>query len=515
MEHKEIIPMLSWLRGSNPSTFLRTHWIALVFVVIGTLLRFYQLPERGILFGDSGHDLLLAATAVQQGNLPLLGIASSVPRFHQGPLTIWISMGIAAVAGFDPRWYFWVFAVIGCLALVAIYEFSLVWINQRTGLLALAFLAVSPLAVAHSRMVYHTVPIPFLTVLVLWSVSALLQRKANSWPWAVLAAAALFQHELSLFPVFLALPLAWWLGGIHRGKHWNTAWHIPLRQSVLSVGALGLGILPQLISEFRDGTQQVSGFILWLGYRVVSFLLPSSDHFAISTFDQVLERFGQYGSQVFLVPGAWNFGAGVLGGLCVLSALGWMYYRRPTTLSIGAQAVLIVTALITAGYLVHGAPSEAYFPVYVILAPLILAIGLEKLTGWLKYLGFFLTALVLLIAVAGIWQARFFVDQTVLWNYGPSVGAQRAVLNWITTQPNTTSKTLGSMDADAQFPNYLSSYVWLSQQQPQPIQTTTQPQQAQYLVTHQPQSRSIFTSMSQQLTIPTQLWLPAVRVTTR
>lgn len=507
--------MLSWFRATSTTDFLKTHWVAIVLIVVGTFLRFYHLPEKGILFGDSGHDLLLAAQAVEQRQLPVLGIASSLPRFHQGPLTIWLSMIIYGVVGYAPAWYFWVFAFIGCLAMIALYEFSLVWLNQKIGLFALTLLTFSPLAIAHSRMVYHTVPIAFLTAVVLWFTSQLFERNKNSWPWAVLSTTMLFQHELSLFPVFVALPLAWWFGGLRRGLRWQRAIRIPTRQIMLSGGALVLGLLPQIISEFRDGSQQLSGFILWLGYRVVSFFLPSSDHFAVGTFGQVLERFAHYGSQVFLVPGVWSFGTIALIGLAVLSLVGWVGQISKAHLSAGMLTTLLVTGLITAGYLVHGAPSEAYFPVYVVLLPLLVAIGLGNLSGWLKAVGLFQLALVAFLAVTGISTTNFFVDQTKTWNYGPSVGSQQLVLQWIETRRSNPTEIIGSTDADASFPNYLSSYAWLSQSLSAPIQTTTRAQQAAFLVIHATQTRQTFTNFSGQATLPTQLSLSAVRVMTR
>ena len=509
--------MFSWLRATSTSDFLKTHWIAILLIVAGTFLRFYQLPEKGILFGDSGHDLLLAAQAVDQSQIPVLGIASSLPRFHQGPLTIWLSMAIYAIVGFEPAWYFWVFAFVGCLALIAIYEFSLVWLNQKIGLLALALLAFSPLAVAHSRMVYHTVPIAFLTAVVLWFVGQLLERHKNSWPWAVLAVTMLFQHELSLFPVFAALPLAWWFGGWREGLTWQKAYKIPVKELLLSAVALVIGLLPQIISELRDGSQQLSGFALWLGYRVVSFFLPTSDHFAAGTFGQVLERFTHYGSQVFLVPGDWSFGVVALLGLVLLNLVGWMQLARKGVPNPGVLATLLVTGLITTGYLVHGAPSEAYFPVYVILLPLLLAIGLGNLTGWLRRVGEFQVGLVAILAVLGIWRANFFVDQTKIWNYGPSVGSQQAVLSWIETHRANTNEIIGSTDADAGFTNYLSSYAWLCQEKKQQLTTTTESHRAQFLITHKQSNQRTFTftSLSEKATLPTQLSLPAVQVMAR
>jgi 4-amino-4-deoxy-L-arabinose transferase-like glycosyltransferase len=251
--------------------FLIIHWLAILLVALGSWLRFAQLPEKGILFGDSGRDLLVAARAVESRELPLLGIPSSIPRFHQGPLTIWLSMVVYQLFGFKPIFFYWTFALIGCLSLLAIYEFSILTLNRKTGLIALAFLAVSPLAIAHSRMPYHTVPIALTAIIALWALTRVVERKKASLAVATFAVSLVFQHELSLFPLFLAIPICWWWGGILKNKTWLTAAKFSLKEIYLAGFALILGVLPQLISEIKDGSHQLSGFGLWLGYRIFSF----------------------------------------------------------------------------------------------------------------------------------------------------------------------------------------------------------------------------------------------------
>lgn len=509
---------MKFFQATSIKAFLTQQWLAIILISLGTFLRFHHLPEKGILFGDSGHDLLVAAKAVETNTLPVLGIPSSVPRFHQGPLTIWLSMAIYTIVGYEPHWYFWTFAFIGCLAMIALYEFCLVWLNRKIGLLALTLLAVSPLAIAHSRMVYHTVPIAFFTVLVLWATARLFEHKNFAWPIAVLASALLFQHELSLFPVFLALPVAWWWGGLRKGLSWQKAWQVSIRDLIWSGAALTLGLLPQIISELRDQSHQLSGFAVWLGYRMASFLLPTSAHFGANTLLQSLGRFSSYGSQVFLVPGFSWFAWVCLGGVLAYAALGWLQIgRKVTTWSAGVTATVLITGFITAGYLVHGAPSEAYFPVYVVLLPLMLAIGLAAHSKISQRFSYMVVAGLAITATLGVWHNDFFVDSATAWSYGPSLSTQQKVIDWMATQQPATPCLVGSHDAGASFESYFESYVWLAQTRHLTIQPTQNQSQADFLIkqTSTTQTSISFSNLGGSLRLPEQLSLPAVQVMTQ
>ena len=76
----------------------KNSWMILI-VMLASWLRITQIDTQAILFGDAGRDLLVARQAVENNSLPLLGIPSSIPRFHQGPLTIWMQMAIYDLFG--------------------------------------------------------------------------------------------------------------------------------------------------------------------------------------------------------------------------------------------------------------------------------------------------------------------------------------------------------------------------------------------------------------------------------
>ncbi|HCC84720.1 MAG TPA: hypothetical protein DEP87_03490, partial [Candidatus Pacebacteria bacterium] len=345
---------------------------------------------------------------------------------------------------------------------IGVYEFSLVKLNKKIGLMALAFLAVSPLAIAHSRMVYHTGPIPLLTVLSLWTLTRVLERRDWSAAWAMLSITLLFQHELSLFPIFLALPLAWWWGGWQLGLKGNQLWKLSRRETAASCVALMIGLLPQLVSEFQNHSGQLSGFGLWLIYRCLSFLNPSSNHFGLTSLSLAITSLSQYASRVFITPQSGWIGIGVMGVLTGLTLWGWIkLLTKPKLLSPAAAITGLATGLIGLGYLVHGAPSEAYFPAAVVLLPLMIAIGWATLDFKWRLVGSLNLILSLGLAVWGVWQSQWFVDQTTTWNYGPSLKTQQTALRWLNLTLKQPTFQVSSRDPGSEFDNYLAGYVWL------------------------------------------------------
>src|SRR5690606_6371424 len=139
---------------------IKEYWLLVVIVVAASWLRTWQLETQGILFGDAGKDLLTAYQAVTDGKWPLLGIESSVPRFRQGPLTLWLEMLLIKISVITTLLISLVFAGLGIAAVIMLYEWAALYLTPKVGVIATALLAFSPLAVAHSRVPYHTTPIP-------------------------------------------------------------------------------------------------------------------------------------------------------------------------------------------------------------------------------------------------------------------------------------------------------------------------------------------------------------------
>ncbi|MBD3279810.1 MAG: hypothetical protein GF390_03825 [Candidatus Pacebacteria bacterium] len=84
--------------------------------------------------------------------------------------------------------------------------------------------------------------------------------------------------------------------------------------------------------------------------------------------------------------------------------------------------------------MLHGAPSEPYFPAYIILLLLPIAYVLSQ---WQKpswYAGLALVSTVGLINIYSIFKHNFFVSNYQDFSYGPSVAEQQAAVEFIVKQ---------------------------------------------------------------------------------
>jgi 4-amino-4-deoxy-L-arabinose transferase-like glycosyltransferase len=433
-------------------TVIKSHWQIVVIIMIATLLRTWQLDSKAILFGDAAHDLLVAVESVKQGQVPLLGIASSVPRFKQGPLTVWLEMTLSLVAGDHLLVYSLVFAVISLAAVVGVYEYGAIYLDKKTALVSALLVATSPLAVAHGRVVYHITPIPLMMVLYWFALQSLWQAKPRSLFWAVLAWCGLFQFELALLPAVLAIPYVWW----RTKQKFNRSW-------VLQIGsALILGLLPQILFDLTHRFAQLGGFGVWVGYRLVSATgLIGDQALSPGKFGQTLSLLWLYLGRIVSTDQVWLKGI-------VLVVLTWVLVKlirqwRKKTLPPAIEIVVVVTGLLIGSFMIHASPSEAYFPPFIVCLPLILAYGLTHLQKFQK------TALMGLVILAvfnsyQIIRHNFFVSNTQAFSYGLAVADQREVV-MVVNRASQGAFKLATTQPGGVFPSYFDNLRWLAREQ--------------------------------------------------
>ncbi|OGD55935.1 hypothetical protein A3E73_01365 [Candidatus Beckwithbacteria bacterium RIFCSPHIGHO2_12_FULL_47_17] len=297
--------LLYWSMGLN--NFLirgKVVWPWLSLVALATILRFYRLSETMTFIGDQGRDFLAARDMVTTGVWPLVGIASSVPWLHQGPVFIWLTALALKLGNFNPIAPAVMTAALGVLSVYLLYRWSKNW---WAGLI----LAASPLAVVQSRLAYHTSPIPLVTLGWLWAMSR------GSVAWAFFLAGLLLQFELTTLPLTI-LAIYWF-------KKFSPVWLIPF--------------IPKIIYDWSHGFTQTLGFGVWAGYRLVNVF-----HWGNAS-PAIFEFWTKYIS--------WGYPA--IAGLVGL----WLLFK----LRRQSKLLLFVLGLTLISFYIHGSPSEAYFPV--------------------------------------------------------------------------------------------------------------------------------------------------------
>jgi len=431
---------------------IRQHSLIVLIVISATLLRTWKINTHGIFFGDAGRDLMVAKQALESGSLPLLGIPSSIPRFHQGPVAIWLEMVIYLLFGQKTLAFSLSFAFLSVLALIFIYEYALVHINKGTALIAATLFAFSPLAIANSRVPYHTTPIPLVMIIFLFALLYLWRDQKYGVFVTGLAWALLMQFELSLFALGLMIPYILW-----RQKR-----KISLQIVSQASAAIMVGFLPQIIHDLSVpiSQSQLGGFFVWVGYRIISLTGIVGQHqLTINKLIITLSSYWQYWHRIF----------GVENILISIAFLGILLFtiftllKKRKSLQPGLELIAMATLLLTISYFAHGSPSEAYFPPYFALLSLLLGWGLNLI---LKKNHLILKLLIIFLAITNtiaIFNYNFFVGNHQSFSYQASIGEQRQIINYL-NKLRPGKFQFATTQMAGKFPSFFDNLRWLAQE---------------------------------------------------
>lgn len=449
--------MASINKQTNPKLaqlfkFIKDNWVITVIIFAAALIRSWDLADRGILFSDAAKDLLVAKQSVESRNIPLLGIPSSMPEFHQGPLTIWLEMIIYSVFGQNTLAFSTSFVFIGILAVIAVYEYTVVFINKKTALISSALLAFSPLAIAHSRVPYHTNPIPLVIMIYLFALQGLWKKGKLGVFWAGLAWIFAMQFELTLFSLGLIIPYIIWRKKIK----------VDINLISQLSAALLLGLLPQIIHDLSHSfdESQIGGFILWVGYRIASLTgLVGVHQFSIAGATKTFSIFTHYLNKIFSTQ---NYLISLLFlGLFIATSV--LVFIKRKNLKIGLKIPIIALTLITISYFVYESPSEAYFPPYFPLLSIFIGWGLSQLFHKKEKVLVILLITWALINTISIFRHNFFVNNTQSFSYNASLQEQRQIVKTVAEISEGKYKLLTTNSA-GKFPSYFDNLRWLAEE---------------------------------------------------
>ncbi len=379
------------LQFNNFLILLKQNLVLILIILLATWLRFYRLPELMTFIGDQGKDYLTARDMVLTGQPALVGIASSVPWLYQGPFFIWLLALVFKFTGFNPVHPAILTAVFGVLTVYLIYKFS------RSYLAALIS-ATAPLAVIHSRLAYHISPIPLFSILYLMALQNL------SVGWSFLLAGILLQFELTTLPLLVFAIIYFWQ---RRKKLFPIAlvFFIPF--------------IPKLIYDFTHGFKQTFGLAAWAGYRSLNFHQYGN---ALPAIFQYWQKFVCWDQPII---------AAVLGILALIS--------------IFKHKLLFYFLLINlAGFFLHGAPSEAYFPVLFPVWAIMIALIKHKI----------IKVFIILVCFYNI----YFLHSHNFITYGPALKERIALVQLIKAQTRQQPFQL----LNTGFDNYRYLLWWLA-----------------------------------------------------
>lgn len=331
----------------------------LIILVIGIFLRFYRLNELMHMMGDIGWYYLSAREFLLTGEIPLVGINSSVPVLRQGAVWTWMLAGALKIGNFNPLSGGIFTSSLGVLGILGTYGVVSSWFGRRIGLIASAIVATSPFIVLHDRTPFVFAPTFLLTIIVAYLfLKGLKTGKGYQFLFLGISLAILYQIELAGFILFPVIAIAYlW------GKK-------PELGQILTflIGVL-VGGLPFVIWDIKQGIFiQTVGFV---GWAILKFFEG-----VVGIFTQARDLDLLISMNSFFTLFSFPFSRSLALVIFVSSAILFIYKFVKRYKELEIQYKLLLTLLVgaTGGFFLRGIFSEAYTP--LIYLPLVVFLAI-------------------------------------------------------------------------------------------------------------------------------------------
>jgi len=257
----------------------KIHLLLTAILLVGFFLRVFKLSEFMVFIGDQGWFFLSARDMLLTGKIPLVGITASHTWLHQGPYWTYMLAVIFKLFNFNPITPAYFTAFLGALTILLIYKVSKELFSEKIGLISAIIYATSPLIIANDRFAYHTSPIPFFTLIFIFSVYKWIKGNYIFFPPALISLGILYNFELATTSLFGVLFMFLFYGIIRR-KSWAVKifeWKVLL----VSICGFILSMAPVIIYDFKNGFPQTLVFGGWIFYKI----FKSVAEFSSSSFD--------------------------------------------------------------------------------------------------------------------------------------------------------------------------------------------------------------------------------------
>ena len=235
---------------------------------ISVFLSLFRIRELMIFIGDQGWFYLSARDMLINGQIPLVGIASSHPWLHQGPFWTYLLASFLWIFHFNPVSGAYLTAFLGALSVLMMYLVGSALFSKRVGLLASLFYATSPLIIFYMRLPYHTSPIPFFVLIYIFFLNKVVQGKSIYLPMTLTLLSILYNFEIATSTLGVVLVGVLICKIIKKKILINKI--LNKKIVILSVIAFITPLLPMILYDVKNGFPQTLKFAAWSLYRSVS-----------------------------------------------------------------------------------------------------------------------------------------------------------------------------------------------------------------------------------------------------
>lgn len=364
-------------------------------LLLSAFFNFYNLNTLMQFIGDQGWFYLAARDMLLTGNVPLVGIPSSHPWLHQGPLWTYMLAIVLRIGNFNPVSGAYLTASIGVVTVFMIYKVGSQLFSPRVGLIAAGLYATSPLAIVLSRMPYHTSPIPLFTLLFIYSLYKWIKGNNIFFAASLFFLAILYNLELATIPLAIIILLF-----LLYGASKKTKWFYGVANKniiALSILAFVLPMLPVLVYDLSHGFRQTLGFAVWIAYATAKPVL-----FALGIVTKSSMQDPTFFSFVYdNIQRLIFLPSSTLAIVLVFSSLSLFFWKiiqmyKKKEYKVQYIVLLFCFLVPVIGFIIVRTPSDAYLPVFFPTIILILALFFDQRIKKTSLVAFAIVIIVLL-----------------------------------------------------------------------------------------------------------------------
>jgi 4-amino-4-deoxy-L-arabinose transferase-like glycosyltransferase len=449
---------------SSLQQLIKNNIFIICILFLGALLLVYRIADHMVFIGDIGWFYLSARDMITGGQIPLVGIASSHPWLHQGPLwTYLLAIGLK-VFHFHPLSGAYLAILFGLGSIFLLYRTAGDFFNERTALITAIITATSPLVIIHARMPYHTAPIPFFTIFLFYAVSKWVGGEIKYFPAILLSLSILYNLELATIIFFIPC-VGIFLYGFRKHKPWIKKLYNPHTIGISLVAFL-LPLLPILSYDTQHGYPQTIRYAAWIGYKVLTLFGYPELHPDIpgESYLTVVNFFISHLQRLLFLPN------GATAVLLLLGSLIWLLYRTYKELKeshgsreiyhYGLLAVFLVISV--GGFFAAKTGSEAYLPMLFPFILLSVGVFFAKLTSIpaVKYVVVIFLVILVTGNVTALLNSNYLM--AVPGGYGPTFTNRLQIAERIVKEAGRNGYTIRGTGSGSQFRSFTMNYEYLT-----------------------------------------------------
>ena len=435
-------------------SFIKKHFLLIIVVCIGLFLRIYKISDLMVFIGDQGWFYISARELLVDGKIPLVGITSSHTWLNQGPLWTYALAIILFLFNFNPIGGAYLSILLDFLTILVLYKLGSELFSKNVGLVTACVYAVSPLAVIHARMPYHTSPIPLLVSFLLLALYRLKKGNVYYFPIVIFLLSFLYNFELATF--ILVFVLFCFIGHDLVYKKLWVSKLLERKNILLSIGAFVVPMLPILIYDFNNGFKQTIIFLLWIPYSVLKPFFIQSAESSFNGFNTMLHFIYEYNKRFIFLPN------GYIALIISLSSIFYIFFKTYKDIrkkkSTSYIFILFCFLVPLVGLFVNKTPSEAYLPMLFPMLAIIVGVGIDKLLSVNKLI-VIVSVLFVLANSNSLFSKNYLLSQS--YGYGVPFAERLRVIEKIITDTDNKKYQLIGMGEGSKFESFIMNYKYL------------------------------------------------------